>query len=228
MGFRACVWDLDGTLLYTLPTIHHYCNQSLRHFGFHDITLDECRDLCRLSIAEFYHKLLKLGGCPPDRVAALQPAIRDYDCAAYLSDFTYLTQPYAGVCETLAELNPVASRTPFLRINPMPLPVRSSTDFSVMRWNCASDRRRRPSPNPIRTRWTLCSSVWAYRVSRYSTLATPMWTCRLHATRKRQPLLPPGAISRSKCCYPTIRNSSSADRNSCSRFFRRNSSCFRK
>lgn len=27
---------------------------------------------------------------------------------------------------------------------------------------------------------------------------------------------------------PTIRNSSSADRNSCSRFFRRNSSCFRK
>ena len=105
MGFRACVWDLDGTLLYTLPTIHHYCNQSLRHFGFHDITLDECRDLCRLSIAEFYHKLLKLGGCPPDRVAALQPAIRDYDCAAYLSDFTYLTQPYAGVCETLAELN---------------------------------------------------------------------------------------------------------------------------
>ena len=96
---------MDGTLLYTLPTIHHYCNQSLRHFGFHDITLDECRDLCRLSIAEFYHKLLKLGGCPPDRVAALQPAIRDYDCAAYLSDFTYLTQPYAGVCETLAELN---------------------------------------------------------------------------------------------------------------------------
>ena len=95
----------DGTLLYTLPTIHHYCNQSLRHFGFHGITLDECRDLCRLSIAEFYHKLLKLGGCPPDRVAALQPAIRDYDCAAYLSDFTYLTQPYAGVCETLAELN---------------------------------------------------------------------------------------------------------------------------
>ena len=114
MGFRACVWDLDGTLLYTLPTIHHYCNQSLRHFGFHDITLDECRDLCRLSIAEFYHKLLKLGGCPPDRVAALQP------------------------------------------------------------------------------------------------------------------LLPPGAISRSKCCCPTIRNSSSADRNSCSRFFRRNSPCFRK
>lgn len=55
----------------------------------------------------------KLGGGPPDRVAALQPAIRDYDCAAYLSDFTYLTQPYAGVCETLAELNPVASRTPF-------------------------------------------------------------------------------------------------------------------
>ena len=58
MPFRACVWDLDGTLLYTLPTIHHYCNLSLAHFGFHGVTLDECRSLCRLSIAHFYHKLL--------------------------------------------------------------------------------------------------------------------------------------------------------------------------
>ena len=58
----------------------------------------------------------------------------------------------------------------------------------------ASDRRRRPSPSPIRTRWTLCSSVWAYRVSRYSMSVTPMWICRPHATHKRQPRLPHGAI----------------------------------
>lgn len=104
MSYRACVWDLDGTLLYTLPTIHHYCCLSLAHFGFHAISLEECRDLCRLSIAHFYHKLLALGGCPPDDIERLQPAIRDYDCASYLSDFAYLTKPYDGVRETLETL----------------------------------------------------------------------------------------------------------------------------
>ena len=105
MGFTACVWDLDGTLLYTLPTVHHYCNQSLRHLGFHDVSMDDCRDLCRLPIAEFYPKPLKLGGCSAERIPALLPEIREYDYAAYLSDFTYLTKPYAGICETLEELN---------------------------------------------------------------------------------------------------------------------------
>ena len=224
MGFRACVWDLDGTLLYTLPTIHHYCNQSLRHFGFHDITLDECRDLCRLSIAEFYHKLLKLGGCPPDRVAALQPAIRDYDCAAYLSDFTYLTQPYAGVCETLAELNRRGIKNAVLTNKPNAVACalidRFFGDAMELCVGQTPETISKPDPHSM--------DPVLERVSRYSMSVTPMWTCRPHATHKRQPRLPHGAISRSKCCCPTIRNSSSADRNSCSRFFRRNSPCFRK
>lgn len=118
MPFRACVWDLDGTLLYTLPTIHHYCNQSLAHFGFHAITLDECRDLCRLSIAHFYHRLLTLGGCPPEDVERLQPLIRDYDYAIYLTDFTYLTEPYDGICETLEALREKGIKTAVLTNKP--------------------------------------------------------------------------------------------------------------
>lgn len=104
MAFRACVWDLDGTLFYTLPTIHHYCNLSLAHFGLGSITLDACRDLCRLSIAAFYPRLLTLGGCPAGDVARLAPALRDYDCASYLQDFAYLTEPYPGIKQTLAAL----------------------------------------------------------------------------------------------------------------------------
>lgn len=104
MPFRACVWDLDGTLLYTLPTIHHFCNLSLRHFGFGQIEMDTCRDLCRLSIAEFYQGLLKLGGCPAGDIEHLAPRIRDFDRDSYLKDFSYLTAPYDGIPETLLAL----------------------------------------------------------------------------------------------------------------------------
>ncbi|MBS6547218.1 MAG: HAD family hydrolase [Butyricicoccus pullicaecorum] len=121
MRFRACIWDLDGTLFYTLPTIHYYCNQSLAHFGFHSVTLDDCRSLCRLSIAQFYHRLLELGGCPPEDVAQLQPLIRDYDCACYLKNFTYLTEPYDGIRETLTALHEKGIKNGILTNKPNPL-----------------------------------------------------------------------------------------------------------
>ena len=60
MPYRACVWDMDGTLLNTLPTILYYCNQSLAHFGLHSIAMEDCRDLCRLPISHFYHRLLRM------------------------------------------------------------------------------------------------------------------------------------------------------------------------
>lgn len=102
--YKACVWDLDGTLLYTLPTVQHYANRSLRHFGFHEITEVQCRDLCRYSISEFYKQLLKLGGCPREKIELLHDAVRDYDCSSYLQDSAYLTQPYEGICQVLDQL----------------------------------------------------------------------------------------------------------------------------
>lgn len=104
MPFRVCVWDLDGTLFYTLPTIHYYCNRSLRHFGLRGISLDACRSLCRLSIGEFYRKLLFLGGCSSGDIDRLAPLIRDFDYEIYLKDVTYLTTTYEGIPETLLAL----------------------------------------------------------------------------------------------------------------------------
>ena len=101
---RGCVFDLDGTLVNTLPTVHHYCNLSLAHFGFCSIAEDECRKLCRLPIASFYHRLLQLGGCPEERIEELAPEIRDYDLAIYLKDFQYLTRPYPAIPGLLREL----------------------------------------------------------------------------------------------------------------------------
>ncbi|WP_283673415.1 HAD family hydrolase [Butyricicoccus sp. Marseille-Q5471] len=118
MSFRACIWDLDGTLFYTLPTIHYYCNRSLAHFGLREITVEECQDLCRLSITQFYQRLLELGGCPSEDMNHLAPRIRDFDCASYLADFTYLTKPYDGIRETLTELKQMGVKNAVLTNKP--------------------------------------------------------------------------------------------------------------
>ena len=34
---KLCIFDLDGTLLDTLPTIAYYCNYSLKEFGLPEI-----------------------------------------------------------------------------------------------------------------------------------------------------------------------------------------------
>lgn len=105
MNVRACVWDLDGTLLYTLPTVHYYCNRSLTHFGLREITIAQTMDLCRMSIQHFYQELLRLGGCPQQDIARLHPEIREFDCASYLADPMFLTYPYDGILHTLDTLS---------------------------------------------------------------------------------------------------------------------------
>lgn len=102
--YKACILDLDGTVVNTLYTVLHYCNRTLHHFGFQDITEDSCRNLCRLPIGEFYHELLRLGGCPESQVPQLAPAVRDFDIAAYSQDPTPMSLPYDGMEALLSEL----------------------------------------------------------------------------------------------------------------------------
>lgn len=117
----GCIFDLDGTLVDTLPTVHYYCNRTLTHFGLGEVTLDQCRSLCRLSIAEFYPGLLRYGGCPEDRIEALREPIRQYDLEGYLQDIHYLTKPYPGIEDTLRRLRAAGVVTAALTNKPAPL-----------------------------------------------------------------------------------------------------------
>ena len=42
---KACIFDLDGTLLNTITTISYYCNKTLAEFGFEPIDEEEYKYL---------------------------------------------------------------------------------------------------------------------------------------------------------------------------------------
>lgn len=119
--FKACIFDLDGTLVDTLPTVHYYCNRSLTHFGFSPVTMEQCQTLCRLSISEFYSRLLRMGGCPDGKVDDLKDLIRAYDLEIYSKDIYHLTRPYPGVLDLIQQLNELGVRTAVLTNKPAPL-----------------------------------------------------------------------------------------------------------
>jgi len=102
--YKACIFDLDGTIINTLPTVHHLCNKTLAHFKFSPIDEGKCQSLCRLPIGEFYRELLGLGGCPGHDIEGLIPLARDYDIARYLEDPARESYPYEGIPELFREL----------------------------------------------------------------------------------------------------------------------------
>jgi len=118
---KACIFDLDGTLLDTLPTILHYCNATLNHFGLQPITTDECRSLCKLPSTEFYTRLLWLGGCPADAARAKAPEAEIYDVGAYLTDVNRETGPFPGIKELLVKLRGCGVKTAVLTNKPQPI-----------------------------------------------------------------------------------------------------------
>ena len=102
--YKACIFDLDGTLLNTLPTIVHYGNHTLKTFGFQEIEADYYGSICGLSFKEYYESLLRYGGCPEKDVEELADRVGHHDLEMYTKDPFYLTEPFAGVPEILTAL----------------------------------------------------------------------------------------------------------------------------
>lgn len=95
------IFDLDGTLLNTLPSIRYYVNLALDHFGIEEISLDECRRF----VGKGARNLLRLS---LEAKCAYQDdnfeEIFDYYNQEYNSDPYYLTEPYEGINDVLLSL----------------------------------------------------------------------------------------------------------------------------
>ncbi len=99
---KCCIFDLDGTLLYTLKTITHYVNLSLAEFGIEPICEEECRIFIGHGAKTLILRAIRSKGIDDE---ALRDRILEYYNKLYNANTTYLTEPYDGIRELLAILS---------------------------------------------------------------------------------------------------------------------------
>lgn len=97
---RACIFDLDGTLLNTLETIAHYANQTLNKFDLPAIPTERYRYLVGNGARILVERMLQE---TQGDMALFGAAFEDYT-QSYDKEPLYLTAPYDGILDLLREL----------------------------------------------------------------------------------------------------------------------------
>lgn len=99
--YQCCIFDLDGTLANTLPSIAYFGNAALKKYGFHPIETDRYRYLVGTGAHDLVKFMLAEHGCHDEQIFQ-----KVYECynQTYENNFLYLTEPYAGIPELLQEL----------------------------------------------------------------------------------------------------------------------------
>ena len=94
---KAILWDLDGTLLYTLQDLTNATNATLRAFGLPERSLEEIRTFVGNGAIQQMRRAV--GGEPENF-----PEMMAYYRAYYPQHCNETTRPYDGILETAARL----------------------------------------------------------------------------------------------------------------------------
>lgn len=116
--YRACIFDLDGTLANTLYSIAYFSNQALKECGYQTIPDEDYRKIVGDGADMQIRRMLGivLGGKPfsEQEAAALKKVYFGY----YESDPVHLVREYPGMKETLSELKKASIPTAVLSNKP--------------------------------------------------------------------------------------------------------------
>ncbi|MDR1192592.1 MAG: HAD family hydrolase [Peptococcaceae bacterium] len=119
---RTVIFDLDGTLLHTLPTVRQNGNTALVELGLRPVGEADFRDLIRYPVATYYRHLLELGGAQPDQRTDQSPELlaalirRDHEL--YAANACDSTEPFPGIIELLRALRARGIKTAVLTNKP--------------------------------------------------------------------------------------------------------------
>ena len=109
MDIRALVFDMDGTLLDTLPDLAVAANKALAHMGYPERPLCEMAAHMGLGGRHLIESILP-AGVTADETQRIFELWRDL----YISSSYELTKPYDGVIDTLRELRARGVKTAVL------------------------------------------------------------------------------------------------------------------
>lgn len=98
---KACVFDMDGTVLDTIGTITYYVNKTLEEFSLSPITIDECKVFVGNGARLLIERTMHSKGI--DEPETVNKVLARYD-ALYNSDPLYLTDAFPGIHKLFEEL----------------------------------------------------------------------------------------------------------------------------
>lgn len=102
--YKACIFDLDGTLASTLRSIAYFANEALKQCGYPPIEVEKYRYLVGNGANRLMHRMLAaVGGEENDTQNNVEALRRIYD-ELYESNPAYLVTNYPGMQETVAAL----------------------------------------------------------------------------------------------------------------------------
>lgn len=149
--YRACIFDLDGTLANTLASIACFANAALRECGYGTIETDAYRNLVGNGADVLMHGMLDTvlgkGNYAETDIARLR---KTYD-RLYESDPMHLVKNYPGMPEMLARLKQTGMKTGVLSNKPDNCACAvAETLFPTGTFDCCHGQRagvpRKPSP----------------------------------------------------------------------------------
>ena len=116
--YKACIFDLDGTLANTLESIAYFANKALNECGYQSIEVSKYKYLVGNGANRLMHNMLDTvcgkGGYLEEDINKLRNI---YD-KLYESNPTYIVKDYSGIKETVKELKSIGIKTAVLSNKP--------------------------------------------------------------------------------------------------------------
>ncbi len=103
---RACIFDLDGTLLNTVESIRYYLNSTLERYGIPPITEEQTKVFVGEGALNLTKRAMRAGGVDTESLEGLSLSHRI--CEEYSDIYDknpyYLTEPYGGITDAVLAL----------------------------------------------------------------------------------------------------------------------------
>lgn len=98
---KACIFDMDGTVLNTLETISYYGNKALAKYGLPEIETEKYKYLVGNGYIQLIKNMFAEIGCADEELFC--KAAKYYD-EIYNADYMYKTTVYDGIVPALSQL----------------------------------------------------------------------------------------------------------------------------